>query len=297
MHPAEIDIDLPLVRRMVTAQFPEMRDVAITPLRSTGTVNAIYRLGDRLYARLPRVASWAKHLENEWAWLPKLARHLSLQIPTPVAKGHPANGYPFSWAVYEWIEGEPYADELIDDQRRAARDLAQFVEELRGIEPVAGAPAGGRQPLLELDADTREAIASAAGVIDSRAALRAWERALEAPTWHGQAVWVHTDLLRPNLLVRGGRLRAVIDFGAAGIGDPAADVIPAWTVFGAPGRQVFRSSLDVADGTYDRARGYALHQAVMIIPYYKHTNPDFVVLAKRTVDQVLDDIRRSPREE
>ncbi len=102
-------------------------------------------------------------------------------------------------------------------------------------------------------------------------------------------MWVHADLLRPNVLVRDGRLCAVIDFGGIGVGDPAADVIAAWSVFGPTGRAAFRSALDVDDATWQRARGYALHQAAMIIPYYGVTNPRFVALATRTIEELLAD--------
>jgi aminoglycoside phosphotransferase (APT) family kinase protein len=145
-------------------------------------------------------------------------------------------------------------------------------------------------PLRELDAVTRAAIESARDVIDADAATAAWERALEAPAWEGTPVWLHGDLLRPNLLVDGGRLCAVIDFGSTGVGDPAADVVAAWSVFGRSGRAAFRRALGVADGTWNRARGYALHQAALIIPYYPETNPGFVALAKRTVEEVLADV-------
>jgi aminoglycoside phosphotransferase (APT) family kinase protein len=254
-------------------------------------VNAIYRLGDHLYARLPRVQDWAQDLDKEWQWLPRLAPHLSLQTPEPVAHGHPESSYPFAWAIYRWIDGQPYADALVDDEREAARELAQFVVELRRIDPV-GAPRGGRRPLRELDAVTRAAIQSARDAIDSEAATAAWERALQAPAWNGTAVWIHTDLLRSNVLVRDGRLCALIDFGGAGVGDPAADVIAAWSVFGHTGRGVFRDTLDVDDGTWDRARGFALHQAALIIPYYRETNPGFVAPAKRTVGEILADSNR-----
>jgi aminoglycoside phosphotransferase (APT) family kinase protein len=210
-----------------------------------------------------------------------------MQVPVPVAMGHPQSGYPFSWAIYRWIEGQPYSDDLIDDERQAAGDLAQFVGQLRKIDPVVGAPRGGRKPLADLDADTREAIELARGVIDSDAATVAWDRALEAPVWKGKPVWIHTDLLRPNLLVDNGRLSAVIDFGGIGVGDPAADVIAAWSVFGPAGRATFRAALDVDDGTWSRARGFALHQAAAIIPYYRETNPGFVTLAQRTIEEVL----------
>ncbi len=289
MHADEFHIDASLVRRLLVGQFPQWADLPISAVRSMGTVNAIYRLGDHLYARLPRVEGWAKDLDKEWRWLPKLAPHLSLRLPEPVGRGHPAISYPFSWAVYGWIEGQPYSNELVDDEHRAARDLAQFVAELRRIGPVAGAPRGGRRPLRELDTATRAALESARDVIDSDAATAVWESALKAPAGRGKPVWIHADLLRPNLLVHKGQLRAVIDFGSVGVGDPAADVIPAWSVFGRNGRKTFRDALDVDDGTWNRARGFALHQAAMIIPYYVKTNPGFVALAKRTVEKVLSD--------
>jgi len=207
-----------------------------------------------------------------------------------VAKGRPASSYPFPWAIYRWIDGLPYADELVDDERQAARDLARFVIELRGVDPVVGAPRAGRGPLRERDAVTREAIESARGVIDSAPVIAAWERVLEAPVWAGTPVWIHADLLRPNVLVHHGRLCGVIDFGSAGVGDPAADLVAAWSVFGQAGREVFRETLDADDGAWARARGFALTQAVMIIPYYGETNPRFVALARRTVEEILADV-------
>jgi len=288
LHEEEVDIDADLVGRLIATQFPESAHLPLAEVQSTGTVNAIYRLGDELCVRLPRVEKWALSLGRELHWLPRLAPYVSLRVPEPVAPGLPASGYPFHWAIYRWIDGEPYRDDLVVDERKAAEDLARFVLELRRAETV-DAPRGGRRPLRELGDLTRAALAASRNAIDSDAALAAWETALEAPAWEGTFVWVHTDLLRPNVLVRSGSLAAVIDFGGVGIGDPAADVIAAWSVFGPVGRAAFRRALDVDDGTWRRARGYALHQAAMIIPYYAETNPEFVALAERTIDQILLD--------
>jgi aminoglycoside phosphotransferase (APT) family kinase protein len=289
MHEGEIDIDAVLVKRLLTEQFSHLIDKSITPVRSTGTVNAIYRLDHDLCVRLPRLGVWAESIDLEWTWLPKLEPHLSLKIPKPLARGKPTDWYPYPWAIYHWIEGSPYQDDLISDERQVAGDLANFVLELRRID-MRGAPRGGRRPLIELDAMTRSAMESSRGVIDTEAVSAAWTRSLESPAWNGKPAWIHGDLLKSNLLVQGGRLYAVIDFGEVGIGDPAADVVPAWSVFNTVGRETFRQALEVDDDTWSRARGYALHQALMIIPYYPETNPEFVTMAKRTIDEILTEL-------
>ncbi len=289
MHKDEIAIDIALVRRLLGEQFPHLADYSATLVQSTGTVNAIYRVGADLCVRLPRREEWAESIYNEWSWLPKLAPFVSLEVPRPVGLGKPTDGYPCPWALYRWIEGVPYEADLVNDERQTACDLADFILELRKIDK-EGAPPGGRRPLIELDAATRSAIASAIGLIDSEAVSAAWSRSLEAPPWDGNPVWIHGDLLKSNLLVRDGRLSAILDFGGAGIGDPAADVVPAWSVFNLDGREAFREALNVDDGTWSRARGYALHQAIMIIPYYRRTNPGFVTMAKRTVAEVQGDL-------
>jgi aminoglycoside phosphotransferase (APT) family kinase protein len=290
MHDGEVEIDFALVKRLLSDQFPQLAESPLTIVRSTGTVNAIYRLGDELSIRLPRLGTWAEDIEREWAWLPKLAPHISINIPQPLARGKPTAWYPYPWAIYHWIEGSPYQDELITDERQAAYDLANFILELRKVD-MTGAPRGGRRPLIELDAVTRSTIEAARHVIDAETALAAWRLALEAPPWDGKPVWIHGDLLKSNLLVQAGRLCAVIDFGGVGIGDPAADVVPAWSVFGKSGRAAFRQALAVDEATWRRARGYALHQALLIIPYYPQTNPEFVAMAKRTVAEILTELK------
>jgi aminoglycoside phosphotransferase (APT) family kinase protein len=288
MHADEVAIDAHLVRRLLADQFPDIADLPIRSVRSTGTVNAVYRIGRKLAARIPRVPRWSGDLTRELEWLPVVGPKLTVAVPRPIHTGVPTDYYGMPWAVYEWIDGAPYADDTVDDERQAARDLARFVTELHTVDP-EGAPPAGRLPLRELDAITRQSIEASAGVIDASAAMAVWDTEVHAPAWAGAPVWIHTDLLRPNLLAAGGRLRAVIDWGGCGVGDPAADVIAAWTVFGAAGRQEFRTALAVDDATWRRARGFALHQAALIIPYYATTNPRFVDTATRTVREILRD--------
>ena len=288
MHEDEVDIDGDLVRQLIVSQFPHLSELEVREVRSTGTVNAIYRLGEDLCVRLPRLEKWANELEHEAQWLRTLGPQLPLAVPAPVAMGMPGGDYPFQWAIYNWLEGEIYSVEGIDDECQAANDLAGFISELQRVD-VLGAPRLGRQPLRELDQVTRAAIQSIVDGIDTDAATAVWDHALQFPGWQGEAVWRHNDLLPSNILVLDCRLHAVIDFGTAGIGDPANDFIAAWTLFGEIGRSCFRDALQIDDETWVRARGYALHQALLIIPYYVDTNPDFAVMATRTVQEVLKD--------
>lgn len=289
MHADEVETDVALVRRLLAAQFPEWAELEITPVSSYGTDHDIYRLGDGLAARLPRIDWATRQAAKEAEWLPRLAPHLPLALPVQIARGHAAEGYPFDWSVVEWLPGTN-ANDSIDDLSRAAVDLAAFVRALRGID-TADAPQRRRgargAPLAELDDSVRKSVALLDERFDREATLRAWEESLDAPAWDGDEVWVHGDLLPGNLLVVDGRLSAVIDWGGLGVGDPACDLQPAWNVFVGESRAVYRAELDVDDASWLRGRGWALLQAVNALPYYWETNPGMVTQASHALDEVL----------
>ncbi len=291
MHADEIDTDVDLVRRLLAGQFPQWAELAIDPVVSYGTDHDIYRLGDHLAARLPRIGWATEQAAKEAEWLPKLAPHLPLAVPVQLAMGHPAEGYPFEWSVYKWLPGEN-ANGTIDDLDQAAVDLAAFVNALRRID-TADAPLrarGGRgAPLVELDKPVRRSIAELGDRVDGDATLRSWEESLNAPGWDGEEVWVHGDLLAGNLLVVDGRLSAVIDFGCLNVGDPACDLQPAWNVFAGDSRMRYRAELQVDDASWLRGRGWALFQAVMALPYYWDTNSGMIRQASQALAQVLAD--------
>lgn len=297
MHADEVHTDAPLVRRLLSAQFPRWADLPIEPVPPSGTDNAIYRLGNDMAVRLPRIHWAIGQVQKEQRWLPKLAPHLPLAIPVPIATGLPGEGYPWHWSVVPWIEGETWAIDRIRDQRRAAADLAHFITALQQIDPTDGPPAGPENffrgvPLSTRDAQTRDAITASGDMVDTGAIIAAWEAALTAPEWHGPPVWVHGDLSRPgNLLLTEGRLAAIIDFGCLGVGDPACELAAAWALFSGESRDLFRAALPFDQATWARARGWAL-RAVGAIPYYRDTNPAIVAEALHVIDQVLADHRR-----
>lgn len=294
MHGDEVDSDASLVRRLLAAQFPQWADLPVVRIDSAGTDNAIYRLGDDMAVRLPRIHWAVGQVDKEHHWLPRLAPHLPLAIPAPLAKGKPGEGYPWDWCVCRWLEGENATVARLTDPRQAAIDLAQFITALQRIDTAGGPradPNSRGAPLRMRDTYTRKAIAALHGMYDAGAVTAAWELALRAPDWNRAPVWFHGDLLSGNLLVVRGRLSAVIDFGSLGVGDPACDLMIAWNLFSAENRDVFRAALAVNDATWARGRGHALSQAVAFIPHYLNTNPVGVANARRAIDAVLADHR------
>ncbi|MEW6733166.1 MAG: aminoglycoside phosphotransferase family protein [Acidobacteriota bacterium] len=295
MHTNEVDTNIDLVARLLAAQFPQWADLLIEPVPSAGTDNALYRLGADMVVRLPRI-DWAiGQAEKERQWLPILAPFLPLPIPVQLAKGKPGEGYPWEWSIYRWLAGESAMIEQIADPCQAAADLARFIVALQRID-IRGGPLAIEHnlrgvPLIMRDASTREAIIALNGIIDSDVAMMVWEAALQAPQWDRTPVWFHGDLLAGNLLVQQGRLSAVIDFGGLGVGDPACDLMIAWSLFAGESREVFRTVLAVDDATWARGRGQALSQATIFIPYYLNTNPIGVGNARRLIDEVLADYR------
>ena len=291
MHADEIQTNPELVRRLLEGQFLQWAHLPIEPVASYGTDHDIYRLGARLAVRLPRIEWATKQAAKEAKWLPKLAPHLPLALPVQLAIGHAADGYPFDWSVYEWLPGEN-ANGTIDDLGQAAVDLAAFVNALRRVD-TAGAhprpPHGRGGPLAEGDEQVRRSIAELGNRINGAATARSWGESLNAPAWGGKEVWVHGDLLPGNLLVVGGRLSAVIDFGGLNVGDPACDLQPAWNVFAGDSRKRFRAELLVDDASWLRGRGWALYQAVTALAYYWDTNAGMIRQASNGLEQVLTD--------
>lgn len=294
MHADEVSTDAVLVRRLLVAQFPRWSQLDIRPVASAGTDNALYRLGDDMVVRLPRIHWAVEQVEKEQTWLPRLAPDLPLTIPEPLAIGDPGEGYPWRWSIYRWLEGENASLGRLADVQEAAVDLARFVAALQRIDATEGPRPGEHNSwrgvaLALRDSQSREALAALRGVVDVEAAVAVWETALSASPWRSAPVWVHGDLQVGNLLVRNGKLSAVIDFGCLGVGDPACDIMTAWLYLPAAVRPAFRAELGVDDDTWTRARGWALSVGLIALPYYVRTNPALADLARRAIRACIDD--------
>jgi len=293
-----LSIDASLVRQLITTQFPEWGNLPVSPVEPGGWDNRTFRLGDSMSVRLPSAASYAAQVEKEQRWLPELSRHLPLPIPAPLARGVPTEAYPWPWSVYRWIEGRPAAAELIADPVQFARSLAGFLRALYRIDAAGGPPPGERNfhrggRLAVYDSETRAALAALGDRIDTAAAEEVWATALKSQ-WQDSPVWVHGDIAYGNLLVENGKLSAVIDFGSSAVGDPACDLVIAWTQFSGESRETFRAALSLDEETWRRARGWALWKALITASGYDGNQRE-AGKSWRTIEEVLADHRQKGR--
>ncbi|MFF4716248.1 aminoglycoside phosphotransferase family protein [Streptomyces eurythermus] len=285
-------IDEALVRRLVDTRFPQWAGLPLQLLDPAGSDHVIYRLGEELSVRLPRHVGAVGQARKESQWLPRLAPHLPLAIPAPVGVGDPGFGYPWPWAVSRWLDGEVATVDALGDCSSAAVELARFLAALQRFAP-EDIPAGdiredltGR-PLSDRDSATRAAIAEVDGVFDTTAMTELWNAALSAPAWDRPPVWCHGDFHTGNLLTSGGRLSAVIDFGGLGMGDPACDLMIAFTLMSADSRAAFRDALGVDDATWTRGRGWALATGLNAYTSYAAVDPRVAAQTTRQITQAL----------
>ena len=281
------------MRRLISLQFPQWAALPVHAIQPGGSDNRSFRLGEDLLVRLPSDEAYAAQVRKEQHWLPRLAAMLSLPIPEPIAMGEPTAGYPFSWSIYRWLNGESASASSIADHSEFARQLAQFLLALQSCDASAGPPSGPHNfhrggSLAHYDHEVRRAMDLLGSVIDTPAVTAVWQSALASP-WAGQPTWVHGDISPGNLLVRNGQLAAVIDFGQLGVGDPACDLTIAWTFLQGRSRRTFRDVVKLDDATWARARAWALWKGLIVAAGLSPTHAIEWSRPLRVVDEVLAD--------
>lgn len=261
-------IDISLVKKLIKTQFLQWQDLEIKPVEYGGWDNRTFHLGNQMLIRMPSAECYAEKIIHEQYWLPKLAPFLPLAIPTPIAMGKPSKEYPWQWSIYKWIEGQSALYGLANDSCEVAKDLAHFLKAFHSIDTTGGLLPGEHNfyrggSLHVYDAQTREAITLLKEKINTSLATEIWEKAL-ATSWQDKPVWVHGDLAAGNLLIKDGKLTAVIDFGGLAIGDPACDLSITWTYFKNESREIFKQELPLDTETWNRGRAWTLWKALIL---------------------------------
>jgi aminoglycoside phosphotransferase (APT) family kinase protein len=314
MHADQIDLTARTVRDLVDAQFPRWRDLPVRAVDSQGTVNAIFRIGERLAARFPLQGpdpdEVRRGLFAEAAAARRLLGRTPFPVPEPVALGEPGVGYPLPWSVQTWLPGEVATADSVAHSTAFARDLATFIRAVRAIDTGGGTFAGLRRTgrggdLRVHDAWMNECLDKSGGFLDVPALRRIWAQLRDLPRGSAPDVTTHGDLMPGNLLVRhraggpdgasgGGRLAGVLDTGGLGPADPALDLMSAWHVLEAAPRAVLRSDLAGGDPaaddlTWRRGQAWAFEQAMGAAWYYAETNPAMALVGRRTLERILAD--------
>ena len=279
---------------MLHTQFPQWANLPVAEVSSAGTVNALYRVGSDLVARLPlqRGDPEAKRAEllDESDAAERLLAVSPVPTPRPVAMGEPMDPYPLPWCVYRWVPGTVAEDTDAAGSHRFAAQLAGFVHAVRAL-PTQGRTFQGTRRgglLTQHDDFVATGLRRSSGMIDTDALDAVWSRLRETPRATSQ-VWTHGDLMPGNLLVHGEDLAGVIDVGQLGVADPALDLQPAWNLMTPDARQTYRQVLGCDDEEWDRGRGWAFAQAIGCLWYYRDSNPVMSRTAHRTLQALLDD--------
>ncbi len=285
------NITAELAHKLILEQFPEYGHLTLKSVEKQGHDNRTFRLGEEMLIRMPTDAQYALKVAKEQDLLPKLAPHLSFDIPAPIKMGSPSVDYPYPFSIYKWLQGRSI--NLIDkeeiDFESLAFDMAKFLKELQLIKDVAGPMPGSHnfwrgRHISVYDKDAQEQIAKLAGIIDSEKAIDLWNRALSIK-WNKDPVWIHGDFAIGNMLMKDGKLSAVIDFGGMGMGDPACDLVIAWTYFKGKSREIFIKEMNLDEDTWARAKAWGLWKASFHLCDNGNVGPEH----KKIIEEVLSE--------
>jgi aminoglycoside phosphotransferase (APT) family kinase protein len=295
MHDDQVHIDANIVRGMIIDQFPEYRHEPIEQLATTGTVNAVFRIGSGVSARFPlrtmEPVECADMLSREAAAMTEFAKHSPFATPRPLGLGQPGMLYPMPWAVQSWIEGDVATPNGLATSTTFARDIAHLIASLR-VADTRGRRfdehgRGGNLP--DHDDWMEVCFKNSEGLLDVDRLCRMWVRLRELPP-SGPDVMSHRDLIPANLLVKGERLVGVLDAGSFGPADPALDLVSAWHLLDRERRELVRSYLGSGDVEWQRGAAWAFQQAMGLVWYYERTNPGMSALGRSTLSRLLDDL-------
>lgn len=296
MHAGQVNVTPSIVHALIEDQFPQWRSLPIKQIGSSGTANAVFRLGELLVLRFPLLGDdtvrVAKQLELESAAAAKLLGHIKVPTPQPIAIGEAGRSYRLPWSVYTWVPGTVAIQRDPADSHTFARELAEFIHDVRAIPTDGRTFAGtGRGGVLSSHQDWLETcFAHSAGLLDVPRLRGMWAWMNQLPRGTEPDVMSHCDLMPGNVLVSDERgLAGVLDVGGLGPADPALDLVGAWHLLDDGPRQTFRDVLQPDSAQWRRGQAWAFQQAMGLVWYYAETNPAMSAIGRRTLARLLAD--------
>lgn len=287
------NITLNLAKKLINTQFPEYSHLNITEVAQQGHDNRTYRIGNNMLIRLPTDESYALKVPIEYKLLTKLAPYLGISIPEPIKIGSPSDIYPYPFSIYKWLDGNSANQEQLDAEtlETIAYQLAMFLKKLQSIVNVTGPNPGQHNwwrgdHISVYSKRVIEQISTLKDIIDSKASLNLWQQACST-FYKDKPVWIHGDFAAGNILIKENRLSGVIDFGGAAIGDPACDLVIAWTYLFDKSRDIFIHEIDLDDDTWLRARAWALWKATLELCQIKDKNSASARLQVNIINSVI----------
>jgi aminoglycoside phosphotransferase (APT) family kinase protein len=295
MHPGQLLVAVPTVRRLVDAQFPEWSELRIEAVSSSGTVNAQFRIGDRLVARFPLQPNDSEKVRNwigaESAAASELLGWTRFATPEPVAVGEPGEGYPLPWSVQTWVPGITAFEAGGEESHGLAQDLVEFIRRVRELDTRGRTFRGGGRggDLRSHDAWMEECFVQSEGILDVSRLRALWKAMRVLPRSDGGDLMNHGDLIAPNVLVVDGRVTGVLDVGGLGPADPALDLLSAWNLLESGPRKTMRQLLEADDLQWARGQAWAFQQAMGLVWYYADSNPTMSEIGRRTLDRIVSE--------
>lgn len=269
VHVRKQDISTDVVACLVRQHAPLLAGQRVQPVAVDGWDNSSFRVGEGHLARMPTDDGYVPAVAKEHQWLPVLAPQLPVAVPEPVLRNEPGCGFPRPWSLYRWLPGQPASSGHVSDLQRFARDVAGFLAALQAVDTSGGTlasahPFGRGGPLEVYDDDVHACLPHLPADITPASVLARWQEALSCP-YIGRPRWFHGDMSPSNMLVQDGWLSAIIDFGTCGVGDPACDLVLAWTHLDDDAQDTFQRTLDLDVDTWRRGQAWALWKAMLTL--------------------------------
>ncbi|TQK29337.1 aminoglycoside phosphotransferase family protein [Arthrobacter sp. SLBN-53] len=296
MHPGQLTVSPLTVYGLIAEQFPQWAGLPVEPVSGAGTVNAIFRVGDRVVARFPLepnddVEAVRHDLEHEAEVARELSGRTSVATPVPLAIGEPGAGYPLPWSVFTWLPGSPATADNCCRSDVFATDLGEFILAVRAIDTRGrtydgngrGGELGSYDEWIEL------CLTNSEDLLDVSTLRAIWDEVRVLPRGDSPDVMNHGDLIPPNVLTVDGRLAGVLDVSGFAAADPALDLVSAWHLLDDRRRELLRTYLGCDDDEWQRGRGWAFQQAMGAVWYYVDSNPVMSTNCRRTLERIQAD--------